>query len=129
MAGGIETGALDDAIDFAAEVRNATRRLRIGRRGEQSAEAMLASELAGTIEPLDADIIEMGEPMHARASARFGDDQKRLLLQKGADRGRDSYGSVPVLQQPHAGIAQQPEARLDNRCEHFTVGKGVIPCA
>src|SRR5215472_16686839 len=129
MAGRIETGAADDAIDLAAEVRNAARRLRIGCRGEQSSEAMLAEKPASAIEPLDADIVEMGAPMHARARARFGDDQKRLLLQKGADRRRDSYGSVPVLQQPHAGIAQQPETRLDDRCEDFIVGKDVIPCA
>src|ERR1700752_5453768 len=90
---------------------------------------MLANKLAGTIETLDTDIVEKHAPMHARPRARFGDDQKCLLLQKCADLSRDSYRFVPMLQQPRAGIAQQPEAGLGYRCEDFIVGESVIPCA
>src|ERR1700758_3398899 len=87
---------------------------------------MLANKLAGAVEPFDADIVEMHTPMHTRPCAGFGDDQERLLLQKCADRRCDSHRFIPMLQQPHAGIAQQSKTRPGYRCEDFITSEDVI---
>src|SRR5689334_8198077 len=59
MAAGAQAGALLYRGDLAAEIRNAMSRTRIGRGGEQPDDAMLADEIAGRIESLHPDIIEI----------------------------------------------------------------------
>ena len=98
MAGRIETSAVDDALNFAPQIRNAVRGLGIGSRGEQTAEAMFADEFPGAIEALHPDIVEMHAPMHARTRARLGHDQERRFLQNRADLRGHSQRLVPLLQ-------------------------------
>ena len=79
------------------------------------------------VEALDADIIEIDAPVHARAHRRLGDDEELRLLQESANLRRDVERLVPALQQPHVARTQQAKAGLEVRLEHvLAVGEGVI---
>ncbi len=64
---------------------------------------MFANELAGAIEPLHADIVEVYAPMHARTRARFGHDEKGRLLKKRANIRAYSQRLIPALQRRQVG--------------------------
>ena len=80
MAAGIEAGALLDRRDLAAQIGNAVRGARIGGRGEQPDDAVFADQIAGGVEALDADVVEIDAPVHARVDIGLGDDQRPRLL-------------------------------------------------
>lgn len=101
MTAGAEAGALLDAGDLAAQIRNAVRRTRVGGRGEQADDTELADQVSRGVELLDADIVEIDAPMHARADIGLGDDERPRLLQKRHDfRGKlEQFGAAPQYAQ------------------------------
>jgi hypothetical protein len=51
----------------------------VGTGGEQSDEALFTVDVAGGIEALDADVVQVGGPVHGGAGIRLGDDQGALF--------------------------------------------------
>ena len=81
---------------------------RIGGGGEQPDDAMLADQVAGSVEALDADIVEIDAPVHARVDIGFGDDQRPRLLQERHDLRRVFEQLVAAPQ--HAQLARAHDA-------------------
>ena len=127
MAVGIEAGAREHGVDLAAQIRDGAGRARIGGRGEQADDAELADQPAVRVEALDADVVHVDAPVHARAHGRLGDDQQRRLLQERADLRRDHQRLVPALQHPHVAGAQDAEPGVEHRIERVLAGgEGVV---
>ena len=74
------------------------------------------------VELLDADIVHVGAPVHARAHRRLGDDQKLRLLEEFADFRRHRDKLVAAPQHLHVAVAQQAEPGLELRLERVLVG-------
>ena len=120
MAVGVESGARLDRRDLAAQIRDAVCRARIGGGGEQPDDAMLADEVAGRVEALDPDVIEINAPVHAGMNIGLGNDQQPRLLEKRHDLRRDLQEFVAALE--HAQLARAHDAerafkiRLEQLC-------------
>ena len=67
---------LDDRVELAAQQRNLRRRLVIGARSPQAEEAMLAGHLAGSVEGLHADVVEVASAMHGGRRVGLGEHQQ-----------------------------------------------------
>ena len=93
---------------------------RIGRRGEQSDDAVLADQIARRVETLDADIIEIDAPVHARVDIGLGDDQQPRLLQERHDFRRVLEQFVAALE--HAQFARTHDAEASSKS-----GTSVLP--
>ena len=127
MAVRIEAGAPHDGVDLAAQIRDRARRARIGGRREQPDDAELADELAVGVEALDADVVHVDVPVHARAHGGLGDDEQRRLVQQRADLRRDDEGLVPSLHGRHLAPAQDTEPAGENRLQRgLAGGEGVV---
>ena len=125
MALRVEAGAADDVIDLAPQIGNGAGRAGVGGRGEQTAKSVLADQLAGGVEALDADIVELHAAVHTRAHRRLGDDQHPGLLQKFADFRSEGDELIAATQQPHLGRAQQSEPGFKDRLQRAG-GVGVV---
>ena len=125
MTVGIEAGALLDARDLAAEIRNAVRGARIGGGGEQPDDALFADQIAGFVETLDADIVEIHAPMHARMNVGLGDDQKARLLEERHDLRRVFEQLVAALEHAQFGRAHDAKRAVGIGLQRIAV-EGVI---
>ena len=66
----------DHRVELAPQQRDFRGRLVIGARGPQAEEAMLAGDLAGGVEGLHADVVEITAAMHGRRRVRLGEHQQ-----------------------------------------------------
>ena len=66
MALRVEAGAREHRVDLAAQIGDGAGRAGIGGRGEQADDAEFAGQIAVGVEALDADIVEIDAPVHAR---------------------------------------------------------------
>ena len=89
MAVGVEAGALLDMRDLAPQIGNAVRRAGIGGGGEQADDTEFAHQIAVRIEALEADVVEIDAPVHARMDIGLGDDQQARLLEERHDLRRE----------------------------------------
>ena len=108
VARAFEAGAFLDVGDLAAQIRDAVRRARIGGGGEQADDAELADQIAGGVEALDADVIEIDAPVHVGVDVGLGDDQRPRLLQERHDLRRDLQQLLAAAQ--HAQFARAHDA-------------------
>ena len=115
---GREAGAVEDRVDLVGQHGDPQHRLGVGRRREQAEEAPLPRDLAGLVERLDADVVEVGRAVDRGSTVGLGDDEQLALA---------GHPAGP-LAQPHPlarrVIAQQPEAGALHRREH--VGPRVV---
>ena len=82
---------------------------------------MFADQLAGRVEALDADVIEIDAPMHARMNIRLGDDQRPRLLQKRHDLRRELEKLVAAPEHPQFARAHDAERALEIRFQRLPV--------
>ena len=88
---------------------------------------MFAEQFAVAVESLDADIVEIGAAMDARAYRRLGDEKKPWQFQERADFRSDGERLVPALQRPHVGRPQETETGREVRFEHRAIaGENII---
>ena len=91
VAARLDAAALEHLVDLlACSTRDAQHRLGVGRRGEQAEEPALPHHLAVVVERLDADVVEVGPPVHGRLGVRLGQHEQPGLL---ARRSRTASGS------------------------------------
>ena len=124
MAARIEAGARLDGRDLAAQIRNAVRGARIGGRGEKSDDPMLADQIAGRVEALDADIVEIDAPVHARMNIRLGDDQRPRLLEERHDLRRDLEKLIAALEHTQFARAHDAERAFKLRFQRLARRRG-----
>jgi hypothetical protein len=67
-----EARALQHVADFAADYGDLEDAHAVGREGIETEEAPLAGRLALSVEPLHADVVEVGGPVHGRARVGLG---------------------------------------------------------
>ena len=70
---------------------------RVRRRGVQPEKAVLADHRAAFVVALDADVVEVGRPVHRRARVRFRQHEQRAFARLGPDGGgqlREAHGRV-----------------------------------
>ena len=125
MAVGVEAGALLDAGDLAAQIGNAVRGAGVGGGREQPDDALLAHQIAGGVEPLDADIVEIDAPVHARVDIGLGDDQQPRFLEKRHDFRRVFEQFAAALEHAQFGRAHDAEGIVEIGLQHIAV-EGVI---
>ena len=113
MTARIEPRALFDGGELAAQIGDAVRRARIGGRGEQADDAVFADKIAAGIETLDADIIEINAPVHARMDVRLGDDQRPRLVEKRHDLRRHLQRFAAAAQHLEIARAHDAEPRVE----------------
>ena len=108
----------DHRVELAPQQRNVRRRRVIGARGPQAEEAMFTGDIAGGIEGLDADVIDVAGAMHRRGGVRLGEHQQvgraRLAPQvSGQHDGRRGFAPAAGAQdaEPAVGVAHQRVAR------------------
>ena len=77
VAGRVVAGALDHGLGLLPQDRHPHDALGVGRRREQPEQAVLADHLAVRVEAADADVVEVGGPVHPRAGVVLGHDQQR----------------------------------------------------
>src|SRR5207244_9557165 len=75
MTAGSEARARDDIGGLVSQQRNFSRLRAVGGRSVEAEKAMLSANLAGPVEPLDTDVIEIAGAVHRRARIRLGDGQ------------------------------------------------------
>ncbi len=107
----IESGAGNDFRHLVPQIGHLARHARIGARREQPDDAQLAFEPAILAEKLDADIVEIGAPMHARLDVGLGDDERVRALEEGAHFRRHDEEILAAAQDAHGRIAHQAEPR------------------
>ena len=78
----------DDVRDLPAQHRNVGRLGAVSPRRVQAEKSMLAADLAGGIEALDADVVEIPGAMDGRARVRLRHDQEVGHARVGADLRR-----------------------------------------
>ncbi len=126
MAVGIEAGALHHGVHLVPQIGDASGRTGIGGRGEQADDAHFAGELAVRIEALDADIVHVDAPVHARAQRGLGHDQQLRLVQERPDLGRELQRTAPAAQHLELARAHHPEPGLEHGIEPGVLGEHVI---
>ncbi len=94
---------------------------RIGRRREQTDDAVFADQVAGIVETLDADVIEIDAPMNARMNIGLGDDERTRLLQKRHDFRRDFEQLAATAQYAQVALAHDAEPGLEPRHKRVAV--------
>ena len=114
-------GALLDRCDLAAQIRDAVRCARIGGGGEQSNDAVFTNEIAGRIEALHADIIEVNAPVHAGMNIGLCNDQQTRLLQKGHDLRRNFQERTAASEHAQLARAHDAERALEIRFERLSI--------
>ena len=110
MAVGIEARTRQQRIHLAAQIRDGAGRARVGGRGEQADDAEFAGQIAVRVEALDADVIEIDAPVHARTHIGLRDDEGFRLIQKLPDFRRHHDGLSAAPQNLHVAAAQQTKA-------------------
>ena len=115
MAAGIEAGARLDRRELAAEIRDAVRGARIGGRGEQADDALLAEQVAGGVEMLDADIVEINTPVYARVDVGLCDDERPRLLEERHDLRRHFKELGAAAQHAQFALAHDAERAVEVR--------------
>ena len=112
MRGRVERQPLQNAARLRVEIGDRQDRLRIGRGGEQADDAQLPLGPLWS-EPLEADIIEIGPPVHDRLRVGLCDDQRVVARQKRLDMRRGLVRSVRrgiAPQHAEFGVGQNAEA-------------------
>ena len=97
----------------------------IGGRGEQPDDALLADQIAGRVETLDADIVEIDAPVHARMDIGLGDDQRTRLFQKRHDLRREFHQILAAPQHAQIARAHDAERAVEIGFERMAV-EGVV---
>ncbi len=121
MAVGIEAGAPFDRRDLAAQIGNAVRRARVGGGGEQPDDAEFAGEIAGCVEALDADVVEIDAAVHVGVDIGLGDDQRPRLLQESHDLRRELQQLVAALEHLQLAVAHDAERAVEIGLERVAV--------
>ena len=122
------TGRLDHRVGLLAHHRDAGQRLRVGGGAEEPEEAPLPHDLAGLVERLDADVVEVDGPVDGRLGVRLREDQQRLLARLGLDQGRQ----LPERRREVLVGTEDPEAGAGDGAEHLValdVVEAVLPVA
>ena len=117
-----EARQLSNRLHLLTQERDLAHRLRIGLRGEQPDEPQLAGELSPRAIGLDADVVHMHAPVHARAHVRLGDDERRGTEEEFLDLGREADELGAAAQNLDSGVAQDAEALARNRREFARPG-------
>ena len=76
---GREAGVPQDCGDLLPDHRDVTHGSGVGGGGEESDEAAFAVDVAGRIEALDADVVEVGGAVDGGAGVGLGDDERALF--------------------------------------------------
>ena len=77
VAVGREPRGVEHPPDLGRQQRRLPRALPVGGAGVQPEESPLPDHLAVGVEPLDADVVEVGVAVHRRARVRLGQHQRR----------------------------------------------------
>jgi hypothetical protein len=117
VAGERDARAAQHLVQLGAQHRDAGDRLVVGDVGEQAEEAALADHLAGLVEQLHPDVVEVRRAVHGRLAVRLGDDEQALLADLGAQLG--GHGGEAL----RAGAvgAQDAEPGAGERLERLAV--------
>ena len=124
----LEARPLEQLGRLVPQDRDADQALGVGGRAEQPEEPLLAVDLAGGVEGLDPDIVEVDRPVDRRPRVRLRDDQQLLFPRLRAHGGRQpSGGRRHVLVGP-----EDPQPGARHRPEHVLAVDGlelVLPVA
>jgi hypothetical protein len=104
-----ESRALDHARDLAPEQRHLVGIGMVGRRGVKADEAALPHDLAGVVELLQADVVEVARAVHRGARVRLREHEQLGLAGERADLGGE-LGEA-VRDPAEARLAQHAESR------------------
>ena len=89
VAVGVHAGPLQHLGHLAPQHRDPGDALVVGVVGVQAEEAVLADHLAGVVEPLDRDVVEVAAPVHGGPRVGLGEDQPLRVLGPGPHLGRE----------------------------------------
>ncbi len=110
--------ALQHLGQLAAQHRDPGDALVVGLVGEQAEEAVFADHLAGLVDPLDRDVVEVTGPVHGGPGVGLGEDEALRVLGPGPHlrrQRRERGGAALVVPQdakPGAGDRHQRHALL-----------------
>src|SRR5262249_6063439 len=96
-----------------------------GGRGKQTKDPVFADEIAGPIEGLHADIVEIDAPVHASMNVGLGDDEKMRLLQKRHDLRCDLQKFITAFEHAQLARAHNAEGVIKVRFKRLAVDKVV----
>ncbi len=121
-----EPRSLDDALSLAAENGDLPRALAVGGVRVEPEEPPLAGDLAGGVEALHADVVEVRGPVHGRPRVRLRQGEQALLAREPSHlrrQLREADGDRPLV----AG-AKDAEARAGHGAQHVlpVLGEDVV---
>ena len=111
-----EAGALDHPLRLAPEHGDLPGAGAVGGVRVEPEEAPLAGHLAGVVEPLDPDVVEVGGTVHGRPRVRLRQAERVLLTREPPHlrrQLREAHRDRPLV-----GGAQDPEARAGRGAQH-----------
>src|SRR5512144_353121 len=117
MTGRIEAGVPFHRSDFPPQIGNTVRAARIGCRGKQPDDPVFSDEIARKVKTLDADIVEIDAPVHARMNVGLGDDEKTRLLEECHNLRRYFQKLGTALQNPKLARAHNAERAVEIRLQ------------
>ena len=130
VAAGREGRARHDRPDLAPNDRHVVQGRLVGGGGIEPQEAALADHLAGVVEALDADVVQVGRSVDRRARVRLREGQQtRRPRQRAHARGQLAEGARGRL---GPALAQDPEPRAVDRAQavlSLLVDQLVVPVA
>ena len=130
VAAGQEAGAVEHGLHLPPQQRDLPRARAVDGVGEEAEEAALRLHLAGFVEPLDADVVEIGRPVHGRPRVRLGQVEQGLLARELAHLRRQLREAERVGLLPF--VAEDAEPGSFDRGEHVLAAFGpdlVLPVA
>ncbi len=112
MAAEGQARARHDIGDLAAQQRDIGGICAVRRRREETQEAILADDVAGIVEALDRNVVEIARTMHGRSRRRFGDHEQLRAPRISADfRRQRGEARRDILA---TDLAQDAETRAGN---------------
>ena len=126
VAAAQETRPLDHALRLAPEHRDLPRARAVGGVRVEPEEAPLAGDLAGRVEALDADVVEVRGPVHGRPRVRLRQVEQALLAREPPHLRRQLREAE--RDRPLVARAQDAEPRAGDGTQHVlpVLGEHVV---
>ena len=122
VAAGQQPGAIEHVLHLPAQQGDLPRACAVDGVGEEPEEAAFRFHLAGLVEPLHTDIVEIGRPVHGRARVRLGQVEQGLLARESAHLRRQLREAERV--RLLALDAEDAEPRPVHRGKHVLAALG-----
>ena len=116
VAAAREPGPLDDVLRLAPEHRDLPRRRVVGGVRVEPEETALAGDLAARVEALDADVVEVGGPVHGRPRVRLRQVEQALRAREPPHLRRQLREAE--RDRPLVGGAEDAEPRAGRGAQH-----------